>query len=360
MPFNIVDRDITQVKADIIVNAADSTLLPGGGVSAAIHRAAGPELEKECSSLAPCPAGEIRVTKGYGLDCSRIIHAVGPVWHGGNSGEPGLLRDCYRLSLEAALEEGYSSIAFPLISSGSFGFPRDSALRTAVDTVTSFLLSHEEELQVTLCLHSVRENERRRTPVDEYIRHNLVKVPSSQYSEQPEQYAAGNSAAPRPKKKTASEKKQGPLFSLSLRADDSAVMYEAVCCDEEPAAAGSHIPLDKRLQYRDESFSEMVLRKIDETGLPDPDIYKRANMDRKLFSKIRSSASYKPSKRTAIALGVALRLKREEFDELLLKAGYALSNSDVSDIIVSYYIENGLYDIFELNNTLFDYDQPTL
>ncbi len=330
MPLQIVRNDITKMKVDAIVNAANTSLLGGGGVDGCIHRAAGPELLAECRTLGGCPTGSAKITAAYRLPCRYVIHAVGPRWRGGTHGERELLTSCYRTSLELARNAGCQTVAFPLISSGIYGYPKDQALNVAVDAIRDFL--NENDLTVYLVIYdklSYQIDRRLCSAVSRYIEPLCME----------EAVLAEN-------KETLS----------SLSCQQAAAMPRSCGAGE----AEDIESLEKLLKQRDESFSQMLLRKIDEKGLTDAQCYKRANIDRRLFSKIRSNPLYRPSKPTVLAFAVALRLSLDETEELLLKAGYALSNSTKSDLIVRYFIDRRKYDIFEINEVLFYFDQGQL
>ena len=337
MPFYIQHGDITAMAVDAVVNAANPTLLGGGGVDGAIHRAAGPELRDCCATLGGCATGEAKLTLGFRLPARWVIHTVGPIWYGGNRGEEAALAACYRNSLALALEAGCESVAFPLISAGAYGYPKDQALAVAVGEIGAFLAEHE--LAVTLVVYGAgdfRLPEGLRQEVQSWLDRRL----------------------PTP----APAKAQRRLFPAArVSAKRESAPGAAPCAPAEAVgAAAPNDSLDARLQCLDESFSEMLLRKIDERGLTDAACYKRANVDRKHFSKIRSDPRYRPSKPTAIAFAIALELPLAETKELLMKAGFALSPSSKFDVIIAYFIENRRYDIFEINETLFAFDQPLL
>ena len=385
MPFHIIRADITTLAVDAVVNAANPSLLGGGGVDGAIHRAAGPALREYCAGLGGCQVGQARLSPGFALPAKWIIHTVGPVWCGGDRNEEALLRACYRNALALALEQGCRSAAFPLISAGAYGYPKDQALRIAVEELGAFLLRHEMEL--TLCVYDkasyqlsgrlfsevrsyldrwLPEPDRSREPGREWALASM----SAQAAPRPD-YAAAP-AAPRPSYAAAPamppaakpKKAKKSIFSRPGRskADKAAEpREEAVLGAAMPAPAiNAAEDLDRRLRCLDESFSQMLLRKIDEKGMKDSDCYKRANVDRKLFSKIRSDPQYRPSKPTAIAFAIALELPLEEARELLMKAGFALSHSNKFDLIIEYFISVGNYNIFEINETLFAFDQALL
>ena len=340
MPLEIVyHRDITKIECDAIVNAANSSLLGGGGVDGAIHAAAGPGLLEECRTLGGCVTGGAKITKAYDLPCRYVIHAVGPVWSGGGSGEEELLRSCYRRSLELAEEYGCESVAFPLISAGVFGYPKNEAFAVAVDEIGRYLKTSDLNVVITVYF---RSGELAGTRLYEKLRERICRSGPAEYGA-----AAAMASAPAAK----------PPRRISVKGKKEIRPKTSLACIAEERDEAS---LEERLRTIDESFSQMLLRKIDELGMTDAECYRRANIDRKLFSKIRCDVNYRPSKPTALAFAIALQLPLREARELLMKAGFALSPSSRFDIIVEYFIENGVYDIFEINQALFAFDQPLL
>lgn len=354
MPFQMVRNDITKMECDAIVNAANSSLLGGGGVDGAIHRAAGRELLKECRKLGGCETGEAKITGAYKLPCKYVIHTVGPIWKDGRNGEEESLRACYRNSLELAVKYGCESVAFPLISAGAYGYPREQALQVAIDEIGSFLA--EQDLQIYLVIfdrNSFRISQKLEREITEYIDECYVEahyVKRSLFSgaHSLQEAPAGASGAAESRWKKDRKKPQ----AVSMQAPSPSAVLET---------EGAWSPeLKDVVSQVDESFSQMLLRKIDEKGMTDAECYKKANIDRKLFSKIRSDVQYKPSKPTALAFAVALELPPEETRELLMKAGYALSHSNKFDIIVEFFINRRNYNIFEINEALFAFDQSLL
>ena len=340
MPIQIVRNDITHICADAIVNAANSRLLPGGGVCGAIHKAAGPALAEECAAIGFCAPGDAKITKGYALPAKYVIHTVGPVWHGGNQGEEAVLTACYRNSLTLAVSHGAKRIAFPLISAGIFGYPQGLALKAAVNAISAFLLEQEADPEVLLVLfgkESFAAGEKLFPGVKQYIDDHYADLHRDTRNRFFAEADAICDAAPMPQ--AAGKKYLSPIPQPPME-----------CC----------APLDEVLEQLDESFSQMVLRKIAEKGLKNADCYKKANLDKKLFSKIKGDIHYKPKKPTALALAVALELSLPETRELLQKAGYALSRSEKFDVIVEYFLMQGNYNVFEINEALFFYDQPLL
>lgn len=332
MPFSIVRQDITQFEVDAIVNAANTDLQQGGGVCGAIYKAAGArELEAACNVLAPIRTGEAVITTGFSLPAKHIIHAVGPVYRGGTQGEEALLRAAYMNSLTLAVENDCKSIAFPLISSGIYGYPKEDALRVATQAIRDFLSEHDMDVYLAVFdKDSFRISEKLLGEVAAYIDERYVT------------------------ERTDRRRRYQDLPDFELKSLN-------VCQPMAPMAeAAPKTDLDAVIGNLDEPFSQTLLRLIVAKGKEDVEVYKKANIDRRLFSKIRTGNGYTPSKRTALALAVALELNIEETGNLLRRAGYALSGSNKLDVIVEYFILHRRFDIFEINEVLFQYDQPLL
>ena len=339
MPLEIVRNDITKMKVDAIVNAANESLLGGGGVDGAIHRAAGSELLAECRTLGGCKTGKAKITGGYNLPAKYVIHTVGPIYDDGKHGEKALLESCYRESLALAKEHQCETVAFPLISSGVYGYPKDQALKVAIDVISDFLLENEMTVYIVIFDKAAYKiSEKLFADIAEYIDDNYVDE-HTDYSRERIRMNALPSMTPRKRRK---------------KSDDDFLEI----CDCKAMLAEDD--LDAKLKQIDESFSQMLLRKIDEKGMTDAECYKKANIDRKLFSKIRSDIHYKPSKPTALAFAISLELSLAETEDMLRKAGFALSHSNKFDIIIEYFISKGNYNIFEINEALFAFDQSLL
>lgn len=309
MPFLLVEGDITKLEVEVIVNAANTSLLMGGGVCGAIFKAAGAALmQKACAALAPIAPSEAVMTAGFALPCKAVIHTAGPLYRDGKHQERENLTQCYQNSLHLALQAGYESIAFPLISSGIYGYPREEALEVARLAIADFL--KQEELQVYLVL---------------YNRASLVA-------------------------------KQEHLASLKqyLEHEMPGEVLCAIRCEE------AYPELEALLHHQRQSFAELLLALIKEQGKTEVEVYKRANLDRRLFSKIRSGNGYLPSKRTILALACGLELDLEATDMLLACAGYALSPAATFDRIITFFLSKEVYDVFEINEVLFTYNQPLL
>ena len=336
MPLAIIRNDITKMAVDAIVNAAKESLLGGGGVDGCIHRAAGPELLAECRTLGGCKTGQAKITKAYRLPCKYVIHTVGPVWQDGKQGEREKLASCYRTSLVLAREHGCETVAFPLISSGVYGYPKDQALRVAVDTIGQFLLENDMTVYLVVFDRAAYQiSGKLFADIAEYIDDHYV----NEYSD-------------------SRRERMRRLNRLEMEESMVCEKAAAPCAPMAVGAAGGS--LDDLLKDMDAGFFETLLTLIDCTGKKDSEIYKKANVDRKLFSKIRNNPGYKPSKKTALAFAIALELDLEETRDLIARAGFALSHSSKFDVIIEYFIKQKNYDVFAINEALFAFDQSLL
>lgn len=337
MPFTIVRQDITKMTVDAIVNAANTDLAMGGGVCGAIFKAAGAqELQAACNQVAPIKTGEAAIIPSFALPCKYVIHAVGPVYRHWNAQQSeALLRSAYTESLRLASKNHIQSIAFPLISSGIFGYPKDEALKVASSAITDYLQSSDMDVFLAVFDKTAfAVSEKLLGEIESYIDEHYVEEHRIHRRD---------------------------LLDVEREAlsDDAIINYNAPMPSmAAPAAAGTGI--DELVGNLDEPFGKTLLRLIDTKGKTDVEVYKRANIDRKLFSKIRTGKGYMPGKRTILALAIALELTLDETDDLLERAGFALSHSQKFDVIVEYFIVSGRFDIFEINEVLFKYDQPLL
>ena len=340
MPLEIVRNDITKMVVDAIVNAAKESLLGGGGVDGCIHRAAGPELLAECKTLGGCKTGEAKITKGYQLPCKYVIHTVGPIWGGGEHGERERLVSCYRASLELAKQRDCETVAFPLIASGVYGYPKDQALRVAIDTISEFLMENDMTVYIVIFDRVAYQiSGKLFADITEYIDDHYVDEHTDFRRER--------------------LRRLNRLESKAMVCEDAAPDFMAApCAPMAMSVVGGS--LDDMLDEMDAGFSETLLKLIDRTGKKDSEIYKKANVDRKLFSKIRNNPDYKPSKATAIAFAIALELDLNETKDFIARAGFALSHSNKFDVIIEYFIKQKNYDIFEINEALFAFDQSLL
>lgn len=316
MPLRIIRNDIANMKADAIVNTANPKPVVGSGVDAAIHKKAGKNLLKERKKIGEIPFGEARISPAYDLNAKYVIHAVTPPWQGGDKSEIEILKSAYINSLNLALEHKVESIAFPLLASGNMGYPKGKALETAVSAISSFLMEHE--MMIYLVVYDRKAyalSSKLFSSVQSYIDENYVKE----------------------------EEECGYLSRRRI----SMIM-------ETPRR------LEDLMEELDEDFSDCMMRHIMQKDYTFPEVYKRANIDRKLFSKIKNKKGYQPGKNTAIAIAIGLKLNLDEARDLLGKAGYALTHSSKTDVIIEYFLEQENYDIHEINEVLFEFDQPTL
>ena len=342
MPLQIIRQDITKMKVDAIVNTTNEEMVGYSGVDLAVHEGAGPELDAECAKIAPLGLGCAKITKGYNLDAKYIIHTSGPTWRGGLVGESIILRSCYVESLKLAVASGCKSVAFPLISSGVYGYPKDRVLKFAVQIITEFLFEHE--LMVYICVFdrtSYEFSKKLFTEISEFIDDEYVEEHDEECISEIEKFEKASFERSFPKRPAeALPQKQVQRESLE-------------------SAKGK--TLQEYMKSMDKPFAYKLFDLIDERGMTDIQCYKKANVDKKTFSKIKCNPNtYKPSKQTAVAFAIALELNLEETQELLASAGLTLSRSFTFDKIIRYFIQKEVYDIFEINEALFEFDQVLL
>ena len=334
MPFEIVRNDITNMQVDAIVNTANPMPVIGSGTDTAIHKKAGPELLAARQKIGAIGRGQAALTPAFELQAKFVIHTVGPVWDGGYGGEEAQLRSCYDNSLKLALENNCQSIAFPLISTGNYGFPKDLALQIAISAFSDFLLKNDMTIYlVVFDRTSFGLSEKLFNSVASYIDENYVRTVKSAT------YGRGE-------------------MRRSRR-----IMEEQICESAMPCPVTFSCPstsLEDMLKQTDAGFTETLLRLIDKTGKKDSQIYKKALLSKQHFSKIRNNPDYKPTKPTAIALALALELDLDDTKDLIGRAGYALTNSSKFDLIIRYFIENQKYNVVEINCVLFEHDQSLL
>lgn len=345
MPLQIIRQDITKMRVDAIVNTTNEDMIGYSGVDLAVHTVAGEELDVECAKLAPLGLGQAKMSGGYNLPCKYVIHTSGPVWRGGFQGESVILRSCYVESLKLAVKHKCQSIAFPLISAGVYGYPKDQVLKFAIQTIAEFLLEHE--LTVYICVfdrESYSFSQKLFNDIKSFIDDDYVDDHDEDFY----------------------------LEGYDERKLDSRVMKSTILCDEEmefsapscaavPHGSARNKTLDEYMRNMDKPFAYKLFDFIDERGMTDVECYKKANIDKKTFSKIKCNPkTYKPSKQTAVAFAIALKLDLDETQDLLASAGLTLSRSFTFDKIILYFIQNEVYDIFEINEALFEFDQSLL
>ena len=342
MPFEIVRNDITKMAVDAIVNTANPRAVIGLGTDSMIHEAAGPGLLQARQEIGHIDMGQTAITPAFNLQAKYVIHTVGPVWDGGSYGEEGYLRSCYENSLRLALEYNCRSVAFPLISTGNYAFPKDKALQIAISAFSTFLLEHEMQIYlVVFDRTSFKLSEKLFQSVASYIDQHYVDVCTFAA------YGAVEDNRPRVRRRRDME------------------VCESRCPQEEkppcaPMTASKAASLEDMLKQADAGFTETLLKLIDKTGKKDSEIYKKALLSKQHFSKIRNNPNYKPTKPTAISLALALELNLEETKDLIGRAGYALTNSSKFDLIIRYFIEQGNYNVVEINIALYEFDQTLL
>ena len=353
MPLHILQENIINIKCDAIVNAANNTLLGGGGVDGAIHRAAGPGLLAECATLGGCLTGDAKITKAYRLPCQYVIHTVGPIWQGGTNNERALLESCYNRSLALAKEYGCDTVAFPLISSGAYSYPKAQALSVAVETISKFLFDHE--MTVYLVVYDRQSYQIATELYDDvaaYLDENLDDDLFMCAEEICECLSDDAPTLGAPIHRDAQLRKQ--LFSRAKLYEEP--ICEELTCDEKPYLDD----LTYLLSHVDDTFAVTLLKLIDAKNMTDVECYKKANVSKQTWYKIMNEKAYKPSKNTVLCFAIALELSLEETEHLLSTVGFALSKSSKFDIIIKYFLVHGEYNIFTINQTLFEFDEVCL
>ena len=342
MPFEIVRNDITMMRVDAIINTANPRPVIGAGTDRCIHEAAGPELLKARQLVGRIEVGHAAITPAFHLHAAYVIHTVGPVWQDGRQGEELLLRSCYENALRLAAQNGCQSVAFPLISTGNYGFPKDRALQIAIAVFSAFLL--ENEMQIYLVVYdreSFRLSEKLFQSVASYI---------------DEYYVEAQGAVSRKERRCRIRQRHQTEICESSAIPEGISVCRTI---DEPCGTKA-VSLEDMLKQADAGFTETLLKLIDKSGKKDSEIYKKANLSKQHFSKIRNNPAYKPTKPTAIALALALELNLEDTKDLIGRAGYALTNSSKFDLIIRFFIEQGNYNVVEINITLYEFDQVLL
>ena len=399
MAFSIVRNDITKMNTEAIVNTASGRPAVGTGCDSAVYKAAGYDelLAYRKEKIGYVPEGEAFITPGFGLKAKYIIHAVSPLYMGGNEGEEEKLRSCYRNSLRLAKENGIRSVAFPLIATGGFGYPKEEGLRIAVDEINAFLLN--SEMDIILAVFDDRANslgKRIYPDLEEYIDQNYVE------DKRGEEYGGGflgsmgtavwntellsyrgtaerghrTEEARRQEEIGFTADRAEPMFSTAMPEsffrkkeipEKTAKPDVYAASVEEEAEEGfqdfeelHESRLKERMQHISDTFSEYLLYLIQNKNMKNAEVYKRAIVDKKIFSKIKNNADYHPQKLTALCLCVGAKLNLDETKDLLARAGYALSPCDKTDIIFSYFIENEIYDMIELDIQLEEHGLPCI
>ena len=408
MPFKIVRNDITKMNTEAIVNTANDYATVGAGCDNAIYKAAGYDelLKYRTEKIGFVPEGDVFITPGFHLQAKYIIHAVSPLYKGGDQGEESKLRSCYRKSLQLAKENGIKSIAFPLISTGGFGYPKEEGMRIAVDEINAFLLSNDMLVYLVVFDTKAAMFGKKIYPdLEAYIDQNYVRDKHKEEYENASfgfkrpgdarygEYFFGAEQRERRTRRNGEDQKRepahfgmtavplansapkvnkplftDPIFQKECKMD---VPMEKKCMAPDPVCENQEksffdfgeqheSKLEERIKHRPDTFSEYLMYLIQDKKMDNAEVWKRAIVDKKVFSKIKNNPNYHPQKLTALCLCVGAKLNLDESKDLLARAGYALSPCDKTDIIFSYFIENEIYDMIELDIQLEEHGLPCI
>lgn len=386
MPFKIIRNDITKMNTEAIVNTANAHPAVGTGCDSAVYKAAGYDelLKYRTEEIGFVPEGDAFITPGFQLQATYIIHAVSPLYMGGGDGEEEKLRSCYRKSLQLAKENNVESIAFPLISTGSFSYPKEEGMRIAIDEIADFLLKNEMMIYlVVFDTKATMLGEKLYSGLEAYIDHHYVaEKRKEEYGEYlPNAEMVGRSIrrqaeksdlaantlpqmeAPHKAEKPSLKDSVFKKFLKSSKAEKPVKKAPPAECGEVPYfdfEALHENKLEDRIQHASDTFSQYLLYLIQDKKMENAEVYKRAIVDKKIFSKIKNNVNYHPQKLTALCLCVGAKLNLDESKDLLARAGYALSPCDKTDIIFSYFIENEIYDMIELDIQLEEHGLPCI
>ena len=386
MPLKIVRNDITKMQTQAIVNTASASPDVGAGCDSAVYSAAGYDrlLAYRKEKIGYVPEGEVFITPGFDLPARFIIHAVSPLYMGGDQGEEEKLRSCYQKSLRLAKEKHIRSISFPLIATGSFGYPKEEGMRIAVDEINAFLLHNEMDVFLVVFGDRATALGGKIYPgLEEYIDRNYVAGAMEKeygagssseahipYTDSRRQniFWRGQKAAEAARERKPLQADSGFLEQSSQDVSKSFMKPSSSSVPDREAAYDAYVPfeeehesrLEERMRHLTDTFSQYLMYLIHEKGLTNADVYKSAIVDKKIFSKIKNNVNYHPLKLTALCLCVGAKLNLDESKDLLARAGYALSPCDKTDIIFSYFIENGIYDMIELDIQLEEHGLPCI
>ena len=378
MPLYLIRQDLTTMDCDAIVNPSNPHLQPGGGLDAAVHKAAGPSLRKACRDAAPCPVGQSRVTPAFRLPCRWVIHTAAPVWRGGLFGEKKLLAACYQSCVAAATEKDCRTLAVPLLGAGRNGIPTEKVLSLALETLEACL--SDTDMTVFLVVYDKKAftlSKGLHRDVQSYIDDNYViehrPKRRAGMTRRFSDWAARNfyeDTLDDAQMLSAEEAEEPDVPELSVFDEDAAASAPlsrstASFAPIASAAApmrGMAAPLSELdfLLQLDEPFPVKLMKLIDRRGMDDVACYKKANVSRQTWYKILNEKGYKPNKKTVLSFAVALELTLEETQTLLESVGFVLSNSSLFDVILMYCLSHGVYDVSKIDAILFQYDQETL